>query len=660
MPKSKFSKLFKGISKVATREVRGKTSKSSQFPRNYEIRKGQSEFIEEAFEAIKNSKIFLGSAPCGIGKSIASLLAVLPQLEDNKLIISFRTRSQLHIYLKELKALASNLSAVSFFSKQNMCPLRVKGDLSYVDFFEECKRLKDNCESSTKPYCKFFWNIIRKKKEAEQLALNCAQKLLTPMESVKLLSKQGFCAYEALKRVLNKVNIFLGTYHYVFNSKIREVMLKSLGVDLTKVYLIIDEAHNLPIFSRELLSDRLTTITIDRALNETKRFEHKALQLVREYLNVLDKEVFQRAQQILRKEKLKQLNPQKVSDLFLEQSGVSGSEAAEILREYGQHVKETRQELGHERIFSYNQRVGEFLENFFQKMGEKYIHLVKRDPQGRINLEVRSFDGREITDPVLRQTHGSILMSGFLSPPKIYRDLMLYERNDVYLREFDSPFPPENRLILIAENVSSRFEKRTNKMLEKWKDYIEAIFKANEGNVAVFFTSYGLMRAVLSLIKTDRDMAVEQRKTRRDEVMSQLTESDDNALFGVMGGKFSEGIDYPNNLLTCVVSVGLPYATWNVYQKALIKYFDQQFPENGRMCAYLAPAILRLIQTCGRVHRSTDDRGCIVILDERISHPNIKQQLPSYYQKEMITIRSPIECANQIKEFWKEPHNARL
>ncbi|MCK4477327.1 ATP-dependent DNA helicase [Candidatus Bathyarchaeota archaeon] len=660
MPKSKFSKLFKGIGKVATREVRGKTSKSRQFPRDYEIRKGQSEFIEEAFEAIKNSKIFLGSAPCGIGKSIASLLAVLPQLEDNKLIISFRTRNQLHIYLKELKALASNLPAVSFFSKQNMCPLRVKGDLSYVDFFEECKRLKDNCESSTKPYCKFFWNTIRKKKEAEQLALNCAQKLLTPMESVKLLSKQGFCAYEALKRVLNKVNIFLGTYHYVFNSKIREVMLKSLGVDLTKVYLIIDEAHNLPLFSRELLSDRLTTITIDRALNETKRFEHKALQLVREYLNVLDKEVFQRGQQILRKEKLKQLNPQKVSDLFLEKSGVSGSEAAEILREYGQHVKETRQELGHERIFSYNQRVGEFLENFFQKMGEKYIHLVKRDPQGRINLEVRSFDGREITDPVLRQTHGSILMSGFLSPPKIYRDLMLYERNDVYLREFDSPFPPENRLILIAEDVSSRFEKRTNKMLDRWKDYIEAIFKANEGNVAVFFTSYGLMRAVLSLIKTDRDMAVEQRKTRRDEVMSQLTESDDNALFGVMGGKFSEGIDYPNNLLTCVVSVGLPYATWNVYQKALIKYFDQQFPENGRMCAYLAPAILRLIQTCGRVHRSTDDRGCIVILDERISHPNIKQQLPSYYQKEMITIRSPIECANQIKEFWKEPHNARL
>jgi len=659
MPESKVSKIFKGIVKVTRREVEGKTSKGRQFPRNYEIRKGQSEFIEEAFKAIKNKEVFLGSAPCGIGKSIASLLAVLPHLEDNKLMITFRTRSQLHIYLKELKALASNLLAVSFFSKQNMCPLRVKGDLSYVDFFEECKRLKDNCESSTKPYCKFFWNTIRKKREAEQLALNCAQKLLTPMESVRLLSKQGFCAYEALKRILSKVNIFLGTYHYVFNSKIRDVILKSLGVGLAKVYLIVDEAHNLPIFSRELLSDRLTTITVDRALNETKRFEHKNLQSVQESLDVLNKEVFQRAQPILKREELKQLNAQNVSDLFLEQSGVSGSEAAEILLEYGQHVKETRQGLGHERIFSYNQRVGKFLENFCEKKGENYIHLIKRDLRSYVTLEVRSFDGREITDPVLREARGSILMSGFLSPPKVYRDLMLYERNGVCLKEFDSPFPSENRLILLANDVSSRFEKRTNKMLEKWKEYIEAVFEANEGNVAIFFTSYRLMRTVLSLIETDRNVTVEQRKTRRGEVMRQLTESSYNALFGVMGGKFSEGMDYPNNLLTCVVSVGFPYATWNVYQKALIKYFDQQFPENGRMYAYSAPAVLRLIQTCGRVHRSADDKGCIVILDERLSHPSIKQQLPSYYQKEMKIVGSPIDCADQMKEFWKEQSNTR-
>ena len=231
---------------------------------------------------------------------------------------------------------------------------------------------------------------------------------------------------------------------------------------------------------------------------------------------------------------------------------------------------------------------------------------------------------------------------------------MLYDHSGVHLREFASPFPPENRLILAAGDVSSRFEKRTDKMIERWKDYIEAVSEANEGNMAVFFTSYELMHTLLPQVKTNRKEIVEQRKTKRGEVIRRLTRSADNALFGVVGGKFSEGIDYPGNLLTCVVAVGLPYATWSLYQKALISYFSHQFPGKGRTYAYLTPAILRLVQTCGRVHRSASDKGCIAILDERVTRSSIKRQLPSYYQKEMKTVRNPIDCAEQIRKFWEK------
>jgi DNA excision repair protein ERCC-2 len=654
----KAANLSKRVGETVKGRTRGKASEWTWLPEGYEIRKGQMKFIEEASKAIKSNEVFLGSAPCGIGKSLGSLLTVLPLLGENKLLICFRTRSQLHIYLKELRALERNPSAVSLFSKQDMCPLRRKNDLSYFDFLEECRRLKENCESSTKPYCRFYWNINRKKKEAEELALDCARKILAPREAVRRMSRQGFCAYEALKRVLDRVDIFLGTYHYVFNPTVREALLKSFGVSLSNVYLIVDEAHNLPAFSRELLSDRLTQNTLEGALRETETFEHETLPSVQEYLGVLNDEIFQRAQEALEKEELKQLDAQKVSDLFLDQSGVSGSEAAETLHEYGEHVRETRRKLGYERIFSYSHRVGEFMENLFEKVETKYIHLIHRDWRDRIVLEVRSFDGREITDSVLQQARGSILMSGFLSPPKVYRDLTLYDQGGVHLKEFDSPFPPDNRLILAAAGVSSRFEKRTDKMLEKWKDYIEGISEANEGNMAVFFTSYGLMHTILPLIKNNRKKIVEQRKTKRDAVIGQLTRSNDNVLFGVMGGKFSEGIDYPDNLLTCVVAVGLPYATWNVHQKALISYFNHQFPGKGRTYAYLTPAILRLIQTCGRVHRSATDKGCIAILDERVTRPNIKKQLPSYYQNEMKITRTPIDCAEQIRKFWKK-QNAR-
>jgi len=622
-------------------------------PQGYEKREGQVKFIEEAKKALQENKVFLGSAPCGIGKSLGSLLSILPMLGENKLLISFRTRSQLHIFLKELKGLEQNPLTVSFFSKQDMCPLhRAKSGVSYFDFLEECKRLKENCETTTKPYCHFYWNLMRRKPQADEAALDCAQKILDPKEAAMRMAKKNFCAYEALKRVLSQVNIFLGTYNYTFNKPVRDALLQSWGVDLSNVFLIVDEAHNLPTYARELLSDRITQNTVESAIRETENFEHERLSDVREYLNLLDDYVFQRAHRLLGKEDLVVLDPQKVNDLFLEVSWTSGIEAAETLHEYGEHVREKRQELGNEKIFSYNHRVGEFIENFFQRIGKKYVHLIQRDWVERVDLEVKSLDGREITDPVLREARGSIVMSGFLSPPNVYRDLILRSQADVHLREFDSPFPSENRLILAARDVSSRFEKRTDRMLQKWGEYIEAISEANDGNMGVFFTSYNLMKTVISNIQTDRRVIVEERRTQRSSVMEKLTGKKHNVLFGVMGGKFSEGMDYPDNLLTSVVIVGLPYATWSLYQKALIGYYDYQFPGRGRTYAYLTPAIFRLVQACGRVHRSAKDKGCIVILDQRVTRPDIKQLLPTYYQKEMKTVKNPMECRESLVNFW--------
>ena len=623
-------------------------------PKGYEIRKGQVEFIEEATKALDKNEVFVGSAPCGIGKSLASLLSVLPKIEENKLLISFRTRSQLHIFLKELRSLKKPPLTASFISKQDMCPLTKNRSGTYFDFLEECRRLKENCESGTKPFCKFYWNMNKRRRQAEELALDCVRKILDPQEARDLMYRKGFCAYETLKRVLNKVQVFLGTYNYTFNPPIRKALLQSWGVDLSKVYLIVDEAHNIPNFARDLLSDQINQKTVENAIKETENFDHKKVDDVKDYLNILDDDVFRYVHKRLGNSRLKILDLQDLADKFHDWSGKSGEEAAEIFHEYGDYVREIRQELGYDRIFSYTHRVGDFFENFFQKFGEKYIHLAYNDWNDRTYLSVKSLDGREITDPVLRQAKGSIVMSGFLSPPKIYRDLILRSSENVVLKEFDSPFPSQNRLILAACNVSSRFEHRTDQMLKKCADYIEVVSMANEGNIGVFFTSYSLMNTILTHIEIDRKLIVEERRTRRNEIMEKLTKSNKNALFGVMGGKFSEGMDYPNNILKCVITVGLPYATWNVYQQALIKYFDYQFLGNGRTYAYLTPAIFRLVQACGRVHRSANDKGCIVMLDERITQPNINYLLPNYYQKEMKIVKNSIECGQFIRNFWKK------
>jgi DNA excision repair protein ERCC-2 len=654
MPASRVKKRVKRVRRAGVKPGdKARRVGPGWLPAGYEFRRGQMEFIEEASRAAKNGQIFLGSAPCGIGKSLASVLAILPSLEENRLLITFRTRSQLHIYLKELKVLNIALPTVSLFSKQSMCPLRAGGNLSYSDFFDACKRLKENCEPLQKPYCRFYLKNLRRKKESEALAEDCAQRIMAPDEATRFFVNQGFCAYEALRSTLNKVKIFLGTYHYIFNPQIRRFMLKDFGVGLDKMFLIVDEAHNIPSFARELLSDGLTETTLERALRETERFVNDDVGSIRELLELLNEQVFQRARGMLKPHELKRLEPRDIEDLCLGRCGISGSDAAKALMEYGEDVKQKREEWGHDNLLSYNYRVGEFLEGFLEKSGEKYTHLVSRDWEGCVVLEVRSFDGREITVPVLTSTRGSILMSGSLSPPQIYRDLVLHDSSTAMVKEFDSPFPAENRLILGAMNVSSRFELRTQAMFEKWKHYIEAISQVNEGNVAFFFTSYDMMQSALKLVALNRNLIVEQRRTRRINVLSMLQKSRDNALFGVLGGKLSEGIDYPDNVLTCVVSVGLPYATWDVYQKGLIDYYNQQFPKEGETYAYLTPAVLRLIQASGRVHRSPEDKGCIVILDERITKPTIRKQLPKYLQQEMTIVKDSAECARKVEEFWE-------
>jgi DNA excision repair protein ERCC-2 len=609
------------------------------------------EFVEAADDALKNKEVFFGSAPCGVGKSLASLLAILPRLQENKLVICFRTRSQLHIYLKELKALSNDLSAVSFFSKQDMCPMNVRGSLSYVDFFEECKRLKDNCESSTKPFCKFYFNLIKRKREAEELALQCAQRILAPEESVDIMSKRGFCAHEALKRILPRANVFLGTYHYVFDPKVRDTIMKGFGSEFSKVFLIVDEAHNVPTFARELLSDKLTMSFVERAIKETEVFDDESVGSVKDILSLLMENIFRHAGKTLRAEELRWLDPQEINDLFLAHSRVPGSEAAAVLQEYGESVKQKQLKSGSTRVASYNFRIGTFMESFFKNVGPQYFHLIERDQKDQVALEVRSFDGREIVDGVLREARGTVLMSGFLSPPSVYRDLMLYEANRTCLKEFDPPFPRKNRLILAAKGVSSEFKRRTDEMLDKWRRYVEAISGSTRGNLAVFFTSYQLMRRVASSIETKRTAIMEDAETRRSEVIQKLTNSNSNILYGVMGGKLSEGMDYPHNVLKGVVAVGLPYATWDAYQASLVDYLEQQFPGNGRTYAYLTPAILRLVQACGRVHRSAEDKGYIVILDDRVLQPYVKRLLPSYFQNEMITVENPSDCAHQIERF---------
>ena len=91
------------------------------------------------------------------------------------------------------------------------------------------------------------------------------------------------------------------------------------------------------------------------------------------------------------------------------------------------------------------------------------------------------------------------------------------------------------------------------------------------------------------------------------------------ALFGVLSGKLSEGVDYPDNILNSLVCVGLPMPPPSARQDALIEYYTKKFDRNKAWkYASLQPAVNSILQALGRPIRKKEDRAIIVLLEKRL------------------------------------------
>ena len=89
-------------------------------------------------------------------------------------------------------------------------------------------------------------------------------------------------------------------------------------------------------------------------------------------------------------------------------------------------------------------------------------------------------------------------------------------------------------------------------------------------------------------------------------------------LLGVVGGRLSEGMDFPAEQLEVVVLLGLPFPRPTAYQRAFEHYCQLQFGA-GWAYAVEVPTVRKVQQTIGRLIRSPEDSGVGIILDFRIA-----------------------------------------
>ena len=142
-------------------------------------------------------------------------------------------------------------------------------------------------------------------------------------------------------------------------------------------------------------------------------------------------------------------------------------------------------------------------------------------------------------------------------------------------------------------------------------------------------------------------------KEKRD-FLDEFKKEDNSYLiaFCVMGGIYSEGIDLAGDSLIGAVIVGIGIPSLSYEREAIAEYYQEKY-EEGKQYAYIYPGMNRVFQAAGRVIRREDDKGVIVLIDDRFDDPIYKKSLPSLWSGVRF-----IDDAKRLREilddFWRE------
>ena len=153
----------------------------------------------------------------------------------------------------------------------------------------------------------------------------------------------------------------------------------------------------------------------------------------------------------------------------------------------------------------------------------------------------------------------------------------------------------------------------------------------------------------------DENLIVQEREMKasdRDKFLSHFVEAPSKTTvgFAVLGGVFSEGIDLVSDRLigAIIVGVGLPMVSFE--RDLMKKYYDDR-ELDGFDFAYTNPGKNKVMQAAGRVIRSKDDRGVILLIDNRFmwsKYQDLFRLTWSNYKK----VTSVEQINNHLKKFW--------
>lgn len=630
------------------------------------VREIQDQLILKVSDVVENGKNLIVHAPTGLGKTAATLAPALKHALDKKKTVFFLTsrHTQHKIAIDTLLEIKEKhdvkFNAVDIIGKKWLCLQPGVSLTNSREFAEYCRALKED------KACNFYENL-KKKEVLSAASRRVLDKLhaynpVTTEKIIELCSEEKVCPYEISLYLAKDSDVIITDYYYIFSPPIREVFLKKTGKTLQDAIIIIDEAHNLPARIKDLASSRISTLIINRAVNEAKKFKHdEIIHLLEQIKEVL----LEFAKEISNKTLKEFTNADEVetesgeiryeNEIYIKKEDFI--ERVKRIKDYEELIADLTfigDKVREEQKQSYIGAVASFLEAWLgPEMGFTRI-LGKREglKEEVVTLSYRCLDPSIVAKDVIDNAFSIILMSGTLTPTNMFKELMGFPEAEE--AEYKSPFPEDNKLNIIIPKTSTKYTARSEEQYKQIAELCAKAVNAIPGNSIVFFPSYQLRDDVFKYLNDlcEKTVFLEKKKMskrEKEETLEKFKEYQKTGatLLGVISGNFGEGIDLPGDELKGVIVVGLPLQKPDLETKALIDYYDKKF-NKGWDYGYLFPAFNKALQSAGRCIRSETDKGVLIFIDERYTWKNYFRLFPPQWN-----MKITILFEHMIKEFFE-------
>lgn len=623
-----FDDLMEEYGKWATfqcemKNQRQASIKELDFP--YEYRPGQKKLVSDVYRTIMRQKLLFMQAPTGVGKTISTIFpavkAVGEELADRIFYLTAKTITA--TVAKETFALLEKngyrAKTIQITAKEKLCP---------------CDEME--CNPVTCPYAKGHFDRVND--AVFDLLHRC--EMIERDDILLQADRYTVCPFELCLDTASWCDNVICDYNYVFDPNVYLKRFFQEGIKGDYIFLI-DEAHNMVERSRQMYSAQIYKedfLTVKRIMKEHSRSIEKALEKCNKILLGMKREC----------------ENYTVYDTF----GNMVFSFMRLMTLLDEFLQKANEFPGKRDVMDFYFELRNFL-NIYDLVDEHYVMYSELEADGRFMLKLFCVDPSLNIQKRLDKGKSAVFFSATFLPVNYYKSL-LSTKKDNYAIYADSTFDSKKRLLAMATDVSTRYTRRSSSEYERIAGYINAVVTQKTGNYMVFFPSYKMMNDVADIYcekyADETELMLQKNnmsEAEREEFLDRFSEESDRTLvaFGIMGGIFGEGIDLKNDRLigAIVVGTGLPQIS---NERTILKdYYDA---ENG--CgfdyAFRYPGINKVLQAAGRVIRTTEDTGVILLLDERFW----QREYDLLYPREW-SDRKPCNIANVgklVADFWEQ------